>query len=137
MTATLNASNDDERPVPAIVAVLVDGFVPVYGLEAVSTSCTAPEAVEASVPIFHVTVPLVFEPPRGLTGGRGGGGGGGPSPRGGRGGFSPRGGGRRGERGGGGPVRRGAPPPGPRWRPPRPPGWGGGPPRGRPPRRSR
>src|SRR5258708_40062494 len=63
MTATLNASNDDERPVPAIVAVLVDGFVPVYGLEAVSTSCTAPEAVEASVPIFHVTVPLVFEPP--------------------------------------------------------------------------
>jgi hypothetical protein len=63
MTATLNESADEERPVPEIVAVLVDGFAPVYGVEAVSTSCTLPDAPPASVPMFQVTVPLAFEPP--------------------------------------------------------------------------
>ena len=63
MIATLNESDEGETPVPEMVAVLVDGVAPVYGLEADSTSCTLPEAPEASVPMFQVTVPLELVPP--------------------------------------------------------------------------
>ena len=63
MIATLNESDDAERPVPEIAAVLVEGFAPVYGLEAVSTTCTLADAAAARVPMFQVTVPLEFVPP--------------------------------------------------------------------------
>ena len=63
MIATLNESDDDDSPGPEMVAVLVDGVAPVYGFDAASTSCTLPDAPEATVPMLQPTVPLELVPP--------------------------------------------------------------------------